>query len=54
MVELIVGLIVAGVIYWALQQLVFPYLDPQIRNVVRVLVIVLVIIYAVKALATLL
>lgn len=53
MIELLVSLVIAGVVYWALQQLLFPYIAEPFRNVIRVLIIVIVVIWAVRLLATL-
>lgn len=53
MIELIVSLAIAGVLYWALQELVFPYIAAPFQNAIRVIVIVVVVIYVVRVLATL-
>ena len=53
LISLIATLVVAGVLYWALQQLVFPYVAAPFQNAIRVLVIVVVVIYVVRALLSL-
>ena len=48
LLQLVVTLIVVGVILWAIEQ--FPAIDPTLKNVIRVLIIVFVVIWLLYAL----
>ncbi len=49
LISLIVGLLIVGLILWALDQL--PGIDPAIKNIIRVVIIVACVIWLIYALA---
>ena len=46
LVDLIVVLVVVGVLLWAIQQ--FPAIDPTIKQIIRVLVVVFAVLYVLQ------